>query len=153
MGPLLEDGATDSNDRGQTGLDFLVGMSVFLLAVGFVFLFLPTMFDPFVGSGTSNALVADRSAAQLAEETLVDPTQPSVLDDAKVDAFFDGCNATTLENTLGTGFARVNVTLEQAGNVEYSCGPDRQISDSLTVSNRIVSNTEGERYSLLVRVW
>ena len=153
MGPLLDEDGSDSTDRGQTGLDFLVGMSVFLLAVGFVFLFLPTMFDPFVGSGTSNALVADRSAAQLAEETFVDPTHPNVLDDAKVEAFFDGCNASVLESTLGTGFANVNVTLERGGTVELSCGPGQPDDASVTVSRRILADQAGDRYTLFVRAW
>ncbi len=153
MGPSIRNEGAGTNDRGQTGLDFLVGMSVFLLAVGFVFLFLPTMFDPFVATGTSNALVADRSAAQLAEETLVDPTQPNVLDDAKVEAFFDGCNASVIESTLGTGFANVNVTLERAGSIEYGCGPESPGDGSITVSRRIVADHTGDRFTMFVRVW
>lgn len=154
MGPLLEDGATDSNDRGQTGLDFLVGMSVFLLAVGFVFLFLPTMFDPFVGSGTSNALIADRSAAHLAEEALVDPRNPGVLDEAKAEGFFDECGESTeINELLGVGYQQLNVTLERSGTVEFACGPAYTEGKSITASQRVLTNPDDELLRMYVRVW
>lgn len=77
-------------ERAQTGIDFLVGMSVFLIAVGFVFAFVPSMFAPFGGTGVNDALIADRSAAYLAEYALVeDPSNAGVLSTACTAAFFD----------------------------------------------------------------
>ena len=153
MGPSIRNEGAGTTDRGQTGLDFLVGMSVFLLAVGFVFLFLPTMFDPFVGSGTSNALVADRSAAHLTENVLVDPEKPGDLNETKAAAFFDACDEEGINELLGVGLQRVNVTLEHAGSVVDSCGPAYTERDSVTASQRILSDSENDLLRLYVRVW
>lgn len=77
------------DDRGQTTLDFAVGASVFLLAVGFVVLFVPTMFDPFSFGDGAGPVVAERSATYLADGLLVaDPGTPGTLDGGCTIAFF-----------------------------------------------------------------
>lgn len=160
-------------ERAQTGIDFLVGMSVFLIAVGFVFAFLPTMFDPFGGPGVNNALIADRSAAYLAEYALVDdPSNPGVLSTACTAAFFDanesqasdhGCNFDheQIENlTVLLGLQEqksVNVTVGEPDDVPGETvtmerGDDPSSAGSDTVSRRVVL-IEGETHELRVRVW
>lgn len=57
--------------RGQTTLDFLTGMAVFLAVVGFVFLFVPGLLAPTGGGETT--LVADRVADQLVDLHLGEP--------------------------------------------------------------------------------
>lgn len=56
--------------RGQTTVDFGIGVSIFLLTVIFVFLFIPSLFQPFV-SDQSQAITADRTADRLAEDLLL----------------------------------------------------------------------------------
>jgi hypothetical protein len=172
--------ARSRNDRGQTGIDFLVGMSVFLLAVGFVFAFVPTMFDPFGGPGVNDALIADRSAAQLAENYLVeDPSNPGVLSLACTAAFFEEnedwaeehCrfsdeqidNLDDLTALFGIPeWKNVQVTIGDPDDVTYADGNgeheiemkrgDDSSTGSDTVSQRVVS-IDGETYELRVRVW
>jgi hypothetical protein len=161
-------------DRAQTGIDFLVAMSVFLIAVGFVFAFVPSMFRPFGGSGVDDALIADRSAAHLAEYALVeDPANPGVLSTACTAAFFDededlaesnDCNFDTGEiDDLNALFGvpdwkTVRITIGEPGTIDWDGetielwrGSDPS-SSSETVSQRVVS-IDGEPYELRVRVW
>jgi hypothetical protein len=162
-------------ERAQTGIDFLIGMTVFLIAVGFVFSFVPTMFDPFGGPGVDDALIADRSAAQLAEYALVnDPSNPGVLNPACTAAFFaenesrageHDCNfdpeeVDDLTALLGIREQkRINVTIGDPGNVTYENteitmqrGDDPSSAGSDTVSRRVVL-IDGEPSELRVRVW
>jgi hypothetical protein len=170
--------AKRNGDRAQTGIDFLVAMSVFLIAVGFVFAFVPSMFQPFGGSGVDNALIADRSAAYLAEYALVeDPANPGVLSTVCTAAFFDededlaesnDCNFDTGEiDDLNALFGvpdwkSVRITIGEPDDVTYEEGNevyeiemqrgDDPSSSSETVSQRVVS-IDGEPYELTVRVW
>lgn len=165
-------------DRAQTGIDFLVGATVFLIAVGFVFAFVPSMFAPFGGSGVNDALIADRSAAYLAEYALVeDPTNPGVLSTVCTAAFFDedgdlaeshDCNfnheqINDLSALLGIqDWKNVRITIGESDDVTYEDGNevyeiemqrgDDSSSSSDTVSQRVVS-IDGEPYELRVRVW
>lgn len=74
--------------RAQTTLDFAIGMSVFLIAVTFVFSFIPGMLQPFTGSNEAKTVVADRVADSLAEGMLGDPSEPYILDRTCTIAFF-----------------------------------------------------------------
>jgi len=85
-------------DRGQTTLDFAIGVSVFLLAVSFIVLFVPTMFDPFSLGDGAGPVVAERSTTHLADGLLVaDPGTPGTLDAGCTIAFFTA-NSTAAAN-------------------------------------------------------
>ena len=80
-----------AGDRAQTPIDFAVGASVFLLALGFVIAFVPTVFDPFAGAETALPAVSDRVASGLVGDLLVaSPVEPAVLSPACTAAYFDG---------------------------------------------------------------
>lgn len=80
---------TPDQSRGQTTLDFAIGMSVFLIAVAFVISFVPGLLDPFSGGGTEDTVTANRVATALAEDVLVEDTaEPYVLDRACTILFF-----------------------------------------------------------------
>jgi len=159
--------------RGQTSIDFVVGMSVFLLTVAFVVAFLPGVFEPFTASGAGDTLASDRTASLLAERLLADPANPSVVDPACAAEFFDamgdgaggvaGCQFTTdaadLDAALGLGpTTRVNVTIEEDGTVEstggvtLAAGPEPPEAESVVVSRRVVLLGDSDR-DLYVRVW
>jgi hypothetical protein len=134
--------------RGQTGIDFLVGATVFLIAVGFVFAFVPSMFAPFFTGGTGDTLTADRAATQLAEKELVeDPSSPAILNESTVDGFFDGCDGAYLDERLALGTERVQVELDND-----TCGDDPPARSSVTVSQRYVSIGD-DHHTLTVRIW
>ena len=76
-------------DRGQTTIDFVIGISVFLAAIFFVFLFAPGILTPFTVSGQSDAITVDRTADYLSQDALGGPDEPYVLERACTVAFFN----------------------------------------------------------------
>ncbi|WP_424357865.1 DUF7287 family protein [Methanocella sp. MCL-LM] len=60
------------NGEGQTSLDFLIGITLFLLVFIFVFAFIPRMFTPFQSNSDELTMAADRAAGVLVENKLVD---------------------------------------------------------------------------------
>jgi len=82
-------GGTTTDDRGQTTLDFAVGVSVFLLTAIFVLTFVPGMLEPFEESTQEEISAADRIATELVEETLASPERPNLLDRECTVIFFE----------------------------------------------------------------
>lgn len=137
-------------ERGQTGIDFVIGAGVFFVAILFVLAFVPAMFAPFFGMGAGDALTSDRSAAYLVENALVEDPNANSLDSEAVNEFFDDCDnaqdeGAWLATALGINTENVQVTLGDS-----QCGPDP--TDTETVSNRIVT-VDGEQKTLRVVVW
>jgi hypothetical protein len=76
--------------RGQTTLDFAIGVSVFLIVVAFVLAFVPGMVQPFQASTQQETAAADRLAEQLAGGMLVeDVSKPYLLDRECTVIFFE----------------------------------------------------------------
>jgi hypothetical protein len=65
--------------RGQTTLDFAIGISVFLITAMFVFAFVPGVLQPFTQGAQEETVVADRVASQLAKGSLAKSEVPYVL--------------------------------------------------------------------------
>lgn len=86
-------------DRGQTGVDFLIGIGIFLLTAGFVFGFVPGILVPFDGD-QSAPLVSDRVADTLVDDYFVDRPGSVVLNETCTVAFF---NASVVDGS-GCGF-------------------------------------------------
>jgi len=74
--------------RGQTTLDFAVGMSIFLVALVFVLAFVPGMLEPFSGGTQSETPAVNRVADDLTQRTLTDGDQAYVLDETCTVALF-----------------------------------------------------------------
>ena len=173
--------ATDAHDmvgfrhiRGQTAIDFLAGMTVFLVTIGFVLSFVPGMFQPFETDTGANMVAADRGAALLVEDALVEGSgTPGVLNETCTAEFFDadgdtdGCrfadDADDLPGALGLDELReVNVTIESggsletlpgdAGSVTTAGGPAPASTDDVIVATRVVL-VDGRQATLYVRVW
>ncbi|SHH31913.1 DUF7287 family protein [Halobaculum gomorrense] len=160
-------------DRGQTTIDYAVGVSVFLLVVAFVFAFVPSLVGPFTSDDTASVVVADRAADRLANDLLVDdPTAPSVLNETCTAAFFDadgaappdGCRYDTdgsdLVKALGLGSSApsLNVTVRSGETIATVDGTTLAVGASpppgaeVSVARR-ATLLAGETYSLAVRVW
>lgn len=140
--------------RAQTTLDFLIGASIFLLAVGLTVGMVPGMLDPFATHGSDAPVAANRAVGSLAGSELAAPDAPNVLEPAAVATFFSTSTTeadvrTRLGLDPGVG---VNVTLENDTAVLKHVGtavpPDR----SVTTAWRVVSY-EGQRVTLTVRLW
>ena len=111
---------TDS--RAQSPLDFAIAMGIFLVAVTFVFTFIPSLTAPFVEGNQDRSATADRVASHLAEGALGDPADPFVLDDSCATDFFAGISNSDcgysgddIDERVGVDGdrLRVNVTVEQ----------------------------------------
>jgi hypothetical protein len=136
--------------RGQTVIDFAIAMGVFLVAVAFVFTFIPSLTTPFVEGDQDRSVTADRVASHLAEGGLGDPADPFVVDDDCARPFFDESNNSIPAscgysgNNLGeyvgvnTDRLQVNVTVEQ---IDPESGDDRFRTVCID-SNGDVNHTE-----------
>lgn len=109
------------SDRGQTTIDFAIGISIFLAVLLFIFLFLPGILSPFTTSAQQETVSSNRVADQLATGTLADPSEPYVLDSQCTVQFFQndpsGCRfeGGDVEERVGVPDRSVNVTIR--GNV------------------------------------
>ena len=113
--------------RGQTVIDFAIAMGVFLVAVTFVFTFIPSLTTPFVEGNQDTSVTADRVASHLAQGALGDPADPFVVDEGCAEVFFNGStndddipadcgySGDTIHRRVGVDGDRlhVNVTIEQ----------------------------------------
>jgi len=105
--------------RGQTTLDFAIGISIFLAVLLFIFLFIPGILSPFTASAQEETVASNRVADQLATGTLASPTQPYVLDNHCTVRFFQDnpgdCpfSSGSLESVVGVeeNRQRANVTI------------------------------------------
>ncbi len=167
--------------RGQTTLDFAVGMSVFLLAVIFVIAYAPTMFDPFAGGTGTKLIVADRAATTVSGDILATSSaEPGVLSMGCVGAFFDvdlnetaqraecpqSIDGEDFETLLSLDGRNANVTIHELDSpASEPASPDwvedgdgltqtnsGSIPSDVAVSTRTVS-IEDKQYRLTVRVW
>ena len=132
-------------ERAQTTIDFLIGVTVFLIVVGFVLGIIPGLIDPFSDS-QETTLVADRLATQVAEGMLGVPDRPTVLNQTCVNAFFGvtaadggGCpvgfdeSTTDLPDRLGVNDKySINVTvkrdLDRDGSLEQLFSDGDEVS-------------------------
>lgn len=167
--------------RGQTPLDFAVGMSVFLITVTFVFSFVPGMLGPFQSGPQEATVVADRVASQLVGTTLTDGGSQYILDTGCTLAFFNdslddtGCGFdtdTAIADRMGTD-QNLNVTVQHDfdddleselacwdGDVltdcsdgwELAAGPSPDGGDSVIVARRIAA-FDSLDVEVFVRVW
>jgi len=112
-------GSTNSSEsaRGQTTFDYLVGISVLLLTLLFVFAFVPGILEPFTGTTQEEPVVANRIANQLAQGTLGSSTAPYVLDRQCTVRFFSGASPGSCQYSGGTLEERVGVSETQNLNV------------------------------------
>lgn len=148
-----------STERGQTALDFVVAMGVFLLAVTFVLAFIPSMFAPFFGMGVGDELTADRAASTLIDQELSGPDGPAqALNISQTDSFFTECETgTNLSEKLHlrTEDAYVEISDTDGEPIAVNsttlvCGEDS--GDPDTVSTRVVT-VDGEQGTLRVKVF
>ena len=126
--------------RGQTTLDFAIGISIFLAIVLFTFGFIPGILDPFDITDSEHPTLADRTADSLAHDTLGSASNPHILDRYCTVAFFDDggpdledCNFEDGDLSERLGFeigqnAKISITHEDS----VVCWTDEVGSDGLS---------------------
>lgn len=117
-GPQTARYARRQERRGQTTLDFAIGMGVFLLALTFVLTFVPGMLEPFAGGAQSETPAVNRVADDLTQRTLGNASAPYTLDGECTAGLFvagtSGCNydgSTVAERVGVLERTPVNVTI------------------------------------------
>jgi len=124
------------HNRAQTPLDLAIAMGIFLIAVTFVFTFMPSLTAPFVEGDQDRSITADRVASHLSEGGLGDPEEPFVLEDACAADFFDGTanpdcgySGSSFYERIGVNDDRLNakVTIEQIDPSETGAARTRTV--------------------------
>lgn len=106
-----------SAGRGQTTLDFAIGMSLFLVVLLGMLLFVTGTMQPFTQGSQEDIGVADRVADSLAEGLLGDPAKPHVADTTCTVEFFDDNSPSYCRHDGPNLTSRVGVKSWQLVNV------------------------------------
>ena len=155
-------------ERGQTTQDFAVGIGVFILAVAFVFSFLPSILTPVDSSVTSGQTAqADRVADRVVHNLSTETGPENELDGEKFDEFVADDDGLAERLGLREGevrYDRINVSLERLNESEQ-LGEDWAVGNeyenqSAAGSARIVTFEGGAgpdecdpACRLVVRMW
>ena len=166
--------------RGQTVIDFAIGAGVFLITVGVVFTFVPSIFEPFGTAGGGTPIGADRVATHLSGQLLaVDPASPTALSGACTAAFFGendmlaeeaNCGfapTDDLDALVGVGDNDVSIAVREVSDdprsgeaidrtvdgTDYTLSRETDgIPSNVAIATRTVT-IDGDRYRLVVKVW
>ena len=168
-----------SEERAQTTIDYMAGMSIFLLTVAFVFQFMNSLFAPFQTTADDVTLAADRASTVLVERLLIADKSGalSIIDEGKLNYFnntrlnytnktINSNNKTNYQNALDElGLLSeyiiydMNMSVTDInGSKMYISGPELLENVDIGQTRRlvlIVNSTTGNqtRAILYVRVW
>lgn len=154
------------DSKGQITIDYLIGITIFLFAVLFIFNYTSGIFTPFHSNSDEITLIADRTSTALVEKILSegDETVPNLVNKAKVDTFFGELD-TNYESTVDylglTGsYLRydLNVTMENQTSVMNTAGKVIPSGVNVGQTRRIVliknDATGGTELAIIsFRVW
>ncbi|WP_135613002.1 hypothetical protein [Methanococcoides sp. AM1] len=153
--------------EGQVTIDYLIGITIFIVALFFIFQYSAGLFTPFQSNSDEVTLVADRVATSITEKEISagNINTPNLIDGNKTVEYFDqlstdiGYKDEVGELGLRGDYHRyeLNVTLENSTEVRMA-GKALPFSNNIGQTKRIVliedSDTgETETAILSVRVW
>ena len=153
-----------TSDRGQSGVDFVIGFGVFFLTLSFVVVLIPELLAPF--GAQEGPVVADRAVETLASDVLA-ANATGVVNQTCTTEFFAGsgttCSFDAAEPTSAivgvSGEHSLNVTLERDGDgdgtaeVAFARGREPPGDTQSVRSARRVVTFDGEAYVLELRAW
>lgn len=120
--------------RGQTNIDLLVGVSVFLVAAGFVLATASGMADPFVDDQEA-PLAADRTAELVAEGMFAPAGTPGSLNLACTLGFFN--------ESMGTGTCAIAYD-ESESDIAVRLGLPSRYAVNLTIRRNVTGDPAPE---------
>jgi hypothetical protein len=151
-------GAWSEQSRGQTTLDFAIGISIFLAVLLFIFLFLPGILSPFTESAQEETIASNRVADKLTSGMLASPSEPYVLDGYCTVEFFDapdesehqdsdipnGCayEEGTLEEQVGVAAGRERVRVSMRGDITDDGNSDTLCWDSTGTDTGLIEESQ-----------
>jgi hypothetical protein len=149
-----------SRDRAQTQQDFAIGVSVFLLAVLFVFAYLPSTLAVGDAAVEQRSYTADRLSSSIVSN-LTDGTSAGELNGTRTVAFFAGHDdESDIESNYSVApTTSVNVTLETLDGITVDFGGGTRATAGETYADQVgatstrIVRLAGTRYRLVVRVW
>lgn len=156
------------NNKAQIAIDYLVGITIFLLAVFFVFQYTSGLFTPFESDSDEITLVADRVATTIIENEMSAQsiTTPTLANKTRVERFMlndmPNPNYNSTIHTLGLsgGFYsyNLNVTIENSTSTMYIAGEELPYYGNIGQTKRVVlledvSAGTIETVIVSVRVW
>jgi len=159
-------------DRGQTSIDYAIGIGIFMSALLFSLAFIPSLIGPFTDADESHKVIGNRVGDALAQDFLVDdPSEPYVLDPVCTERFFNGTQGSCrfqapvdgdqwdLNDAVGVRegvFLNVSVTdgtdVVTYDGTDLAAGPNPPSSGSVTRAGRTV-RLDDTTYRLVVRLW
>lgn len=103
----------NSDGRGQTSIDFLTGMTLFILTVVFAFQFMFGMVQPYSSTAEESTRISDRVSDRLYTDILSSPNgSPGELSYGSVSSFFENRSESEIREVLGLSKTdRFNITL------------------------------------------
>lgn len=164
------------DDGGQMSIDFLIGITIFLLAFTFLFAAIPSLFAPFQSNSDELTMTADRAGVVLVENLLVANTsnnmpQPGIIDIDKfndLNAKLNGPDQVNVRKALGLDAGdciyKIQVVLQQENGTNLIIpNNDQPGNQNVGQSRRFVfvryhgtgnpANYPGLKAVLTVRVW
>ena len=114
--------------RGQTTLDFAIGISVFLAVLIFIFLFIPGLLSPFTEGAQEETVISNRVADNVTKSMLGTPKRPYSLDRFCTVEFFENeaapahctggwAGGNPVEQQVGLDGDRTHINITIRGNV------------------------------------
>lgn len=153
------------DENGQITLDYLVGITIFLLALVFVFQYTTGLFTPFESSSDEVTMIADRVATTVVEDRISsgDPQTCNIVSSNLLNNFFTQLNSSysSTQNSLGLNgtffLYDLNISLENGTKVISCAGENLPEAGNIGQTKRIVlvedsyGNTQAAILSF--RVW
>lgn len=157
------------DSRGQITIDYLISITIFLLAIVFVFNYTSGIFTPFQSNSDEVTLIADRVSTSAVEKRMSagDEGLPNLVNDTKMKEFFTELNATNYQSTVdslgmnGTYLRYdLNVTAENisSGKIVYTAGKEIPPQVNVGQTRRVIlckNETTGSKEKMILsfRVW
>ena len=166
-----------NSKRGQTAIDFLTAVSIFIVVTGAVFVYAPGLFEPFTDQKAGTTVASNRAADTLTDRLLTRDSDTVSLDKQCTVAFFDmlqdpagsttydtsDCQydtTSTLRSAVGLGVEyRLRATIvDNTGTAISKDGVTLQAGQTPTQSVNVVVaqrtvEIDNQRYDLQVEVW
>ncbi|MDI3539083.1 MAG: hypothetical protein PWR29_259 [Methanolobus sp.] len=157
------------DDKGQITIDYLISITIFLLAIVFVFNYTSGIFTPFQSNSDEVTLIADRVSTNIVEKRISagDEGLPNLVNATKMNEFFSELNNANYPSTIDSlgmngSYLRydLNVTAENisSGNIIYTAGKEIPPQVNVGQTRRIIlcrdENTGSTEMMILsFRVW
>lgn len=153
------------DESGQITLDYLVGITIFLLALVFVFQYAAGLFTPFESSSDEVTMIADRVATTVVEDRISagDSQTSNMVDSSLMDDFFTQLNTSyrSTQDSLGLNGTLfrydLNVSLENGTKVLSCAGKILPHAGNIGQTKRVVlvEDSSGNIHTAILsfRVW